>query len=71
VRQGAAEKEDNLTNKLVRLAKDETGLSTAEYAVGTVAVVGLGGLMLKLLTSDWFAGLLKSVFEWAFQSVLG
>lgn len=54
-----------------RLAAEETGLSTAEYAVGTVAVVGLGGLLLRLLTSDWFAGLLRSVFEGAFQSVAG
>jgi Flp pilus assembly pilin Flp len=31
---------------------DETGLTTAEYAVGTVAVAGLGGVLIKLLTSD-------------------
>ena len=37
---------------LSRLAKDERGLSTAEYAVGTVAVAGLGGILIKLLTSD-------------------
>ncbi|MCH9816854.1 MAG: DUF4244 domain-containing protein [Actinomycetia bacterium] len=58
-----------MSRSLAQMGRDDTGLSTAEYAVGTVAVVGLGGLMLRLLTSDWFAGLLKSVFEWAFQSV--
>ena len=47
----------------------EDGLSTAEYAVGTVAVVGLGGLLIKLLTSDWFFGLLQGIFDRALNSV--
>ncbi len=34
-----------------RLHKDERGLTTAEYAVGTVAAAGLGGMLIKVLTS--------------------
>ena len=30
--------------------KNEEGMTTAEYAVGTVAAAGLGGLLLKMLT---------------------
>ncbi len=29
----------------------EAGMSTAEYAVGTVAAIGLGAVLIKLLTS--------------------
>jgi len=47
--------------------KDERGLTTAEYAVGTVAVAGLGGVLMKLLTSDWAMELIKKIIEWAFS----
>jgi len=32
----------------------DTGAASAEYAVVTVAAAGLGGILIKLLTSDWF-----------------
>jgi Flp pilus assembly pilin Flp len=56
---------------LLKLRRDDAGLSTAEYAVGTVAVVGLGGLLIRLLSSDIVFSLLKRVFEFAFQAILG
>ena len=40
------------TAKVLTTIKGDSGLTTAEYAVGTVAVAGLGGLLVKLLTSD-------------------
>lgn len=52
---------------LLKMRTDDEGLTTAEYAVGTVAVAGLGGLLLKLLTSDWFLALLKRILEFAFS----
>jgi len=36
---------------LHRLWSDERGLTTAEYAVGTVAAAGFGGILIKVLTS--------------------
>ena len=60
-----------MRQSLLRLRISDEGLSTAEYAVGTVAVAGLGGLLVKLLASDWFFELLKRIFEWAFSAVLG
>lgn len=54
-----------------RVAREEVGLSTAEYAVGTVAAAGLGGVLIKLLTSDWAMELIKRVIEWAFSFLLG
>lgn len=56
---------------LLKLRHDEAGLSTAEYAVATVAVVGLGGLLIRLLSSDIVFNLLKRVIEFAFKAVLG
>ncbi len=56
-----------MSNIMARVTGEEDGLSTAEYAVGTVAVAGLGGVLVKLLTSDWALELLKRVIEWAFS----
>ncbi len=56
---------------LLRVRTGDEGLSTAEYAVGTVAVAGLGGLLAKLLTSEWFFELLKRIIEKAFSVIFG
>jgi hypothetical protein len=61
------EKGTDMTNAVMNRMRDDKGLSTAEYAVGTVAAAGLGGLLLKILTSDWTMELIKRVIEWAFQ----
>lgn len=58
-----------MNGTLERVRSRDDGLSTAEYAVGTVAVAGLGGLLIKLLTSDWFFELLRRIIEWAFHSL--
>jgi hypothetical protein len=51
--------------------KEEDGLSTAEYAVGTVAAAGLGGVLIKLLTSPEVRDLIWGVISKAFQSLWG
>ncbi len=60
-----------VTRVLDRVAHEDEGLSTAEYAVGTVAVAGLGGLLFKLLTSDAVRDLLWGVIQKAFSLFLG
>lgn len=55
-----------MSNKLVRVVNDDRGMSTAEYAVGTVAAAGFGGILLKLLTSPEVQDLLWSVVQKAF-----
>ncbi len=52
------------------MRKDD-GLTTAEYAVGTVAAAGLGGVLLKLLTSDEVKNLIWSLVRNAFASLMG
>lgn len=45
-----------------RRLRDE-GMTTAEYAVGTVAACGFGGILYKLLTSDSVVKMLKDIIE--------
>ena len=47
-------------------AGDETGMTTAEYAVGTVAACGFGGILYKVLTSPEVVQLLKDTIARAF-----
>ncbi|CAA9362630.1 MAG: hypothetical protein AVDCRST_MAG36-2767 [uncultured Nocardioidaceae bacterium] len=54
----------------VRRATIETGAVSAEYAAVTACGVGLGGILLKLLTSDWGQSMLKTIFEF-FLTMLG
>ena len=54
----------------VRRVTNETGAVSAEYAAVTACGVGLGGILLKLLTSDWGQSMLKTIFEF-FLKMLG
>jgi Flp pilus assembly pilin Flp len=49
--------------RLARIIREDTGAATAEYAVVSVAAAGLGGLLIKLLTSDWFQEILKNLLS--------
>ena len=44
----------------------DAGMTTAEYAVGTVAACGFGGILYKILTSTEVAALLRDVIVRAF-----
>jgi hypothetical protein len=59
-----------MTKSPVARLRTERGAAAAEYATVTAAGVGIGGLLLKLLTSDWGQELLKRIFE-AFLSMVG
>jgi hypothetical protein len=50
-----------------RLLTNEEGMTTAEYAVGTVAAAGLGGLLIKLLTSPEVQDLIWKIVQQAFS----
>lgn len=44
-------------------SRTEDGMSTAEYAVGTVSACGFAGVLYKILTSEWGEALLQSVLD--------
>jgi hypothetical protein len=49
------------------LITTDEGMTTAEYAVGTVAAAGLGGLLLKMLTSPEVQDLIWKIVQQAFS----
>ncbi len=44
-------------------SRTDDGMSTAEYAVGTVSACGFAGVLYQILTSEWAEGLLQSVLD--------
>lgn len=61
----------NRAGHLLGRARSERGMTTAEYAVGTVAACGFGGILYKLLTSEPIQNLLSNVVERAFGVIGG
>lgn len=45
-----------------QMARD-AGMTTAEYAVGTVAACGFGGILYKVLTSPEVAAMLRDLVK--------
>jgi uncharacterized protein DUF4244 len=45
------------------LRRSDRGMTTAEYAVGTVAACGFGSILYKLLTSDQVRQMLSDVIR--------
>ncbi len=48
--------------------RDDTGMTTAEYAVGTVGACGIAGVLMTLVESEWFGDLIKSIFEFVLKA---
>jgi hypothetical protein len=53
---------------LNRMRFDDKGMTTAEYAVGTVAAAGLGGVLIKLLTSAEVRNLIWKIMSSALSA---
>jgi hypothetical protein len=53
--------------RIEQMLTDDQGMTTAEYAVGTVAAAGLGGVLLKLLTSPEVQDLIWKIVQHAFS----
>jgi hypothetical protein len=45
-------------------SRNERGITTAEYAVGTVAAVSIVGVLLKIITSEAFAQIIMTIIKW-------
>lgn len=54
-----------MSKAMARRTRGEQGMTTAEYAVGTVASCGIAGVLISLLDQPWIADLLKGLFEFA------
>jgi hypothetical protein len=56
-----------MIEKLRKAIVADSGMTTAEYAVGTIAAAGLGGVLLKLLTSPEVQDLIWKIIQQAFN----
>jgi hypothetical protein len=54
----------------LRKVNSEAGMTTAEYAVGTCGAIGLGGLILKIVTDPSFIEMLKQLLFAIFKLIL-
>jgi uncharacterized protein DUF4244 len=52
-----------MRSRFAALHRSDHGMTTAEYAVGTVAACGFGGVLYKLLTSDSVVKLLTDIIK--------
>lgn len=50
---------------------DERGMTTAEYAVGTVAAVSFGGVLIKILTDENIRNLILQIILWILETISG
>lgn len=60
-----------VTRVVARLRREDDGMTTVEYAVGTVAAAGFGGLLIKLLMSEEARNLIWGVISNALSALFG
>lgn len=56
--------QNRMWNKFAaRTTRAESGMVTAEYALGTVATTGIAGILIWLVQQEWFRELIASIFK--------
>ncbi|MGB3484546.1 MAG: DUF4244 domain-containing protein [Mycobacterium sp.] len=50
-----------IRTRILLLAVDETGMSTVEYAIGTVAAAAFGAILYTVVTGDSVVGALTGI----------
>ena len=60
-----------ITRNLARIKCDERGMTTVEYAMGTAAIVGLGGVLIKFFSSDTFRDVIWAIIRNSLSSFIG
>ena len=56
---------------VARVRREDAGMTTVEYAVGTVAAAGFGGLLIRLLMSEEARNLVWGLITNAVSSIFG
>jgi len=62
--------ERRVMRAVIARMKDDRGLTTAEYAVGTVGAVGIAGILIKILTSEEAKNLIWGIMKTALSVFL-
>lgn len=58
----------NLRRKLTVVVTDETGMSTVEYAIGTVAAAAFGAILYTVVTGDSIVTALSGIIARALNT---
>ena len=53
----------NIRGRLAVLAFDDSGMSTVEYAIGTIAAAAFGAILYSVVTGDSVVGALTSIIN--------
>ena len=54
--------------RLTALAVDEAGMSTVEYAIGTIAAAAFGAILYSVITGDSIVGALTNIINRALNT---
>ncbi|MET0704673.1 MAG: DUF4244 domain-containing protein [Mycobacterium sp.] len=57
-----------IRQQLALLAVDETGMSTVEYAIGTIAAAAFGAILYTVVTGDSIVGALSNIITRALNT---
>ncbi|MGU3433073.1 DUF4244 domain-containing protein [Actinomycetes bacterium M1A6_2h] len=58
----------NLKMRLMQLAVDDDGMSTAEYAIGTIAAAAFGAVLYTVVTGDSIVAALTGIIDKALNT---
>lgn len=58
----------SIQTKLIVLAADESGMSTVEYAIGTVAAAAFGAILYSVVTGDSIVTALSNIITRALNT---
>lgn len=57
--------------EMTRLIADEDGMSTAEYAIGTIAAAAFGAILYTVVTGDSIVSALTGIIDRALNTSVG
>ncbi|MGZ4533458.1 MAG: DUF4244 domain-containing protein [Mycobacteriaceae bacterium] len=61
---------DRITARLLLLAAADDGMSTAEYAIGTIAAAAFGAVLYTVVTGDSVVGALTGLVQRALSTTV-
>ncbi len=59
---------DRMTTRLLLVASQDDGMSTAEYAIGTIAAAAFGAVLYTVVTGDSVVGALTGLVQRALST---
>lgn len=59
---------DRITTRLLLVAAGDDGMSTAEYAIGTIAAAAFGAVLYTVVTGDSVVGALTGLVQRALST---